>query len=167
MGLSALWQPEGADKKSFRVDPCGRRGDKVQAATKQPNSVCCKKYAAPRTFHTRKLFSRVAQVAAFCVLSPETIILARMLCFALCLTLSTPTSSSLLFPPNWTNLCAPQSGLLFGRFAEQTPLTSCEPNALFEVSSTEVTTTLSFARKASNGSTYNSGEDTVRWDQDL
>ena len=49
-------------------------------------------------------------------------------------TLSTPTSSSstfssstssssVLYPPNTTNPCAPQPVLLFGRFAEQSPLT--------------------------------------------
>ena len=59
-------------------------------------------------------------------------------------TLSTPTSSSLLFPPNRKNPCAPQSGLSLGRFAEQSPLTGYEPNALVEVSSTKVTTTLTF-----------------------
>ena len=73
----------------------------------------------------------------------------------------TPTSSSLLYPPNRTNPRAPQPGFLFGRFTEQSPLTGCEPNAPVEVSSTEVTTTLLHSRKASIGSTYNSGEDIV------
>ena len=71
------------------------------------------------------------------------------------------TASSLLNPPNRTNPCAPQSGLLFGRFAEQSPLTGFEPSAPVEVSSTEVTTTLLPSRKASSGSTHNSGEDIV------
>ena len=70
-------------------------------------------------------------------------------------------SSSLLNPPNRTNPCAPQSGLWFGRFAEQSPLTGYEPSALVEVSSTEVTTTLLPSGKASIGSTHNSGEDIV------
>ena len=73
--------------------------------------------------------------------------------------LSIPTSSSLLFNTNRKNPCAPQSGVLLGRFAEQFPLTGYEPNALVEVSSTEVTTTLLPSRKASIGSTYNTGED--------
>ena len=42
----------------------------------------------------------------------------------------TPTSSSLLYPPNRTNPCAPQPGLTFGRFAEQSPLTGYEPRAV-------------------------------------
>ena len=71
------------------------------------------------------------------------------------------TSSSLLNPPNRTNPCAPQSGLLFGRFAEQSPLTGYEPSAPVEVSSTEITTTLLPSRKASSETTHNSGEDIV------
>ena len=35
-------------------------------------------------------------------------------------------SSSLLFPPKRPNPSAPQTGLLFGRFAEQSPLTGYE-----------------------------------------
>ena len=54
------------------------------------NPPFCKRYTAPRTFHTRKKFSRVAQGAAFCLLSKKTIILARMSCFAPCLTLHRP-----------------------------------------------------------------------------
>ena len=73
----------------------------------------------------------------------------------------TPTSSSLFYPPNRTNPCAPQPGLLCGRFAVQSPLTGCEPNALVQVSSTDATTTLLPSRKASIGSTYKSGEDIV------
>ena len=38
---------------------------------------------------------------------------------------STPTSSSLLFPSHWPT-SNPQTGLLFGRFAEQSPLTRSE-----------------------------------------
>ena len=43
-------------------------------------------------------------------------------------TLSNPTSSStssssVLYPPNTTNPCAPKPGLLFGRLAEESPLT--------------------------------------------
>ena len=71
------------------------------------------------------------------------------------------STSSLLNPPNRTNPCAPQSGLLFGRFAEQSPLTGYDPSAPVEVSSTEVTTTLLPSRKASIGSTHKSGEDIV------
>ena len=74
-------------------------------------------------------------------------------------TLSTPTSSSLLLPPNRTNPCEPQAGLWFGCFAGQSPLTGCEPNAPVGVTSTEVTETLLPSRKESIGSTYNSGED--------
>ena len=45
-------------------------------------------YTAPRTFHTRKLFSRVAQGSS-CIdlFVSKTALLARMLCFALCLSL--------------------------------------------------------------------------------
>ena len=48
---------------------------------------------------------------------------------------------------------------MFARFAEESPLVGYEPNALVEVSRTEVTTTLLLSRKASIGSTYNSGDD--------
>ena len=75
--------------------------------------------------------------------------------------LSTSTSSSLLFPQNRTNTCAPPTGLFFCRFAEQFPLTDYEPKAPVEVSSTEVATTLLPSRKASIGMTCNSGEDIV------
>ena len=100
------------------------------------------------------------------VMSPKTIILAIMFRTLLgpaplSSTIRTPTSSPLLFPPNRTNPCAPQSGLFFARFAEQSPVTGCEPNAPVEVSSTEVTTVLLPSRKASIGPTYNSGEDIV------
>ena len=71
---------------------------------------------------------------------------------------STPSQ---IDPPDKTNPCAPQPGLLFGRVAQQRPLTSYEPNAPVDVSSTEVTTTLLPSRKASIGSTCNSGEDIV------
>ena len=69
-------------------------------------------------------------------------------------TLSISTSSSLLYP------CAPQSGLLFGRFAEKSPLTGYEPNAPVEVSSTEVITLLP-SSKASICSTCDSGDDII------
>ena len=75
-------------------------------------------------------------------------------------TLSTPTSSSLLYPCGRTNTCATPQGLLFGRCAEQSPFTGYVPNDPVEVSSTEVTTLLP-SRKASIGSTHNSGEDVV------
>ena len=92
-------------------------------------------------FHTRQLFSRVAQGSSCSDFFVSTaVILARMLCFALCLSLhlshphsalptssssssSSTSSSSLLYPPNTTNTCAPKPGLLFGRFVEESPLT--------------------------------------------
>ena len=106
-----------------------------------------------------------AQAALFCVLSPKQSSRAHVMFRTLVdpapfsSTLSTATSSSLLYPPNRTNPCALQSGLLFGPFAELSPLTGYEPNALVEVSSTEVTTVFLPSRKASIGLTYNSGED--------
>ena len=72
---------------------------------------------------------------------------------------STPTSSSLLFPSHWLTTSTPQTGLLFGRFAEQSPLAGHEPNAPVEVSSTEATPIMLPSRKGSLGSTYNSGDD--------
>ena len=60
----------------------------------QATGVVESKYTPPRTFHARKFFSRVAQVAAFCVLSQKTIILPRMSCFALCLILHFPRLDS-------------------------------------------------------------------------
>ena len=63
-------------------------------------------------------------------------------------TKSTSTSSSLLFPSNWTPTATP----LFGRFAERSPLTGYEPNARIEVSS-EATPILSTSRRCSLEST--------------
>ena len=114
---------------------------------------------------TRAFFSRVAQAHMLhlcCVLSPKQSFsrachvshFAWSCFFIIC---STPTSSSLPFLQNRTNLCAPQWGLLFGRFAEQSPLTGYEANAPVELSSTEVTTTLS-SRKEIIGPTCNSEE---------
>ena len=51
------------------------------------------------------------------------------------------------YPPDRTNPWATPQGLLFGRVAEQSPLTDYEPNAPVEVSSAEVTTTLLPSRK--------------------
>ena len=53
---------------------------------------------------------------------------------------SSSTSSSLLFPSNWTPTATP----LFGRFAERSPLTGYEPNAPLEVSSADATTPMKF-----------------------
>ena len=50
---------------------------------------------------------------------------------------------------------------MFGRFAEQSTFTSCEPKAPVEVCNTEVTTLLLTSRRASIGSTYNCGKDIV------
>ena len=55
----------------------------------------------------------------------------------------------------------PQHGVQLGRFAEQCPMTVYEPNDSVEVDTTEVTTVLSPPRRASIGSTYNSGEDSA------
>ena len=57
--------------------------------------------------------------------------------------------------------CVPLQGHMFGRVAEQSPFTGCDPKAPVEVSSTEVTTLLLPSRKTSTGSTYNSGEEIV------
>ena len=109
-----------------------------------------------RTAHTR-IFSRAWLKRTSCIFvvcclqsnHPRAQVVFRTLLdpAPLSSTLSTPTSSSLLRPPNKTNLCAPQSGHLFGRFARQSPLTSYEPNAPVEVSCTEVMTTLLPGRK--------------------
>ena len=99
--------------------------------------VFCEQYTTTRTLRTRNFFSRVAQVAAFRVVS-KTISVARMSCFALCFILhrshqrSALRPLSLSFRPNRTNLCAPQSGLFFGRFAEQCSLTLQGAEQLFE-----------------------------------
>ena len=65
-------------------------------------------------------------------------------------TQSTSTSSSLLFPSNGTPTAAP----LFGRFAEQSPLTGYEPTAPCEVSS-EATPVMLPSRRCSLESTCN------------
>ena len=46
-----------------------------------------------------------------------------------------------------------------GRFAIQSPLTSCEPNVIVEINSTEVTRSHHPSRRTSFCSVYNSGED--------
>ena len=66
---------------------------------------------------------------------------------------STP---SLFHPLKWSISCNPQHGI---QFAEQSPITGYEPNDLVEDSSTEVATMFQPSRRASVGSTYNSGED--------
>ena len=77
--------------------------------------------------------------------------------------LSPPHSTpSLLCLLNWSILCNPQHGVQFGRFAELCFVTVYdEPNDPVEVRSTEVTTMLSPPRRASIGSTSNSGEETA------
>ena len=57
-----------------------------------------------------------------------------------------------------SSLC-PAHGVQFCRFAEQCTMTVYVPNDSVEVGSTEVTIVLSPPRRASIGSTYNSGED--------
>ena len=69
------------------------------------------------------------------------------------------SSPSLFYPPNRSISCILQQGVQFGRLAEQSPLASYEPNDPVDVSSTGLTTMLLPLRKASIGSTYNSGED--------
>ena len=56
-------------------------------------------------------------------------------------------------PPN------PQTARLFGRLAIQCLLTGYEPNAIVEISRTDVTLMLLPSRRASFCSAYNSGED--------
>ena len=102
--------------------------------------------------------------AAFSVCCLETFILASVCRVShvdpapFSSTLSIPT---FLFscPSDRTNPCATPQGLLFGRMAEQSPLTGYEPNAPVEVNSAEFTPTLVPSRKGSIGSTFNSGED--------
>ena len=55
----------------------------------------------------------------FFVCCPKIVIVSRVMSSAL----STLTSSSLLFPQSRTTTCTPPTGLLFGRFAEESPLT--------------------------------------------
>ena len=96
-------------------------------------STPCEQYTAPRTLRTR-IFSRAwlkARVAAFFCGLRNTHPRAHVMLHALLASsaLSAPTSSSVLCPPNSTNPCAPQTRLLFGRVAEQSPLAGNEPNA--------------------------------------
>ena len=49
---------------------------------------------------------------------------------------------SLHYPLYGSISCNPQHGVQFGRLAEPSPATGCEPNDPVEVSSTEVTTVL-------------------------
>ena len=115
--MNSIFRTRSFDYRKWRR-PCKRRERCIQ-------------YTAPRTFHTRKLFSRVAQGSNCGDLFVSTrVILARMLCFALCLSLHLSHLHSALrllllllllpslYPPNTTNPCAPQTGLLFGRLAE-------------------------------------------------
>ena len=88
----------------------------------------CKEYTAPRTLHTRNFF--LARDSSCSVLfsiqnsHPRARVMFRTLLdlAPFSSTLGTPTFSSLLYPTNRTNPCALQQGLLFGRFAEQSPL---------------------------------------------
>ena len=88
----------------------------------------CKQYTAPRTYHTRKLFSRVAQVAAFCLLSEEhsssrVHVIFSHLAWS-CTFLVHSQHSDLFFPAlslqQDRSVC---TAILFGRSAEQSPLT--------------------------------------------
>ena len=69
------------------------------------------------------------------------------------------SSPSLLHPLNGSTPWNPQHGVQFGRLADQSPIRGFEPNDPVEVSSVEVMTMLSLSRRASIGSSYNSGED--------
>ena len=61
--------------------------------------------------------------------------------------------------PTLPTTSTPQTGLLFGRLAEQSPLTGFLAQSSVEVSSTETTPIVLLSRKGSIGSTYNSGDD--------
>ena len=124
----------------------------------------CTLHTAPRTFHRRKQFlacgsrleqSHLLSCAFLKQSSSRTHVMFRTLPDPAPFSLQhdTPASSSLLYPPNRTNPCAPRPELLFGPFAEQSPLPGYEPNALVEVSSAEVMTTLLPSRKTNIGST--------------
>ena len=69
------------------------------------------------------------------------------------------SASSHLIPSHWPTTSTPQTGLLFGRFAERSPLKGNNPNAPVAQGSTEATPTLLPSRKGSIGSTKNSGDD--------
>ena len=69
---------------------------------------------------------------------------------------STPSLLCLL---NGSIPCNPRHGVQFGRLAEQSPVTGFEADDPVEVCIREVTTMLSPSRRASIGSSYNSGED--------
>ena len=121
----------------------------------------CKHNTALRTCHTRKsLFACGSSL--HCHVAKQSSPHARFMSYAWLdrITFLLPHSTpSLHYLSNRSNSCVPQRRVPFGRMAEQSPLTGCEPSDLVEVSSTEVTTMLSPLRKASIGSTYNSGED--------
>ena len=81
----------------------------------------CKQHTAPRTCHTRKHFSRVAQACISCHMR------------------NVHGLASLLHPLSGSIPCILQQGVPFGRLAEQSPVAGYEPNHPVQVGSTEVT----------------------------
>ena len=82
-------------------------------------------YALTRAMFSGAWLKRTSCI--FVVLSPKTVLVFPRM--SMCRTLldlapalGTPTSSHLLFAPKQTNSSASQTGLSFGRFAEQSPL---------------------------------------------
>ena len=110
-------------------------------------------------------FSRVAlKISKFASFLGRVILTGAFISHAQCswldciLVLPPHSTPSLLSSPNRSIPCDPQQGVPFGRLAEQSPITGYEPNDPVEVGSAEVTTMLLPSRRASIGSTHNSGK---------
>ena len=104
-------------------------------------------------------FSCVARDHTVCVISEKSYNPRRISCRTLHAHPLPHSTPALFYPPNRSISCNPQQGVQFGRLAEQSPQAGHEPNDPEDVSSTGLTTMLLPLRKASIGSTYNSGED--------
>ena len=130
----------------------------------------CKQCTAHRTCHSRKHFfacgssgAHAPHFSLFCVISQNSHLHRHISCRTRIVHGLTAfffhfrTALRLCFHPlKWSISCNPQHGV---QFAEQSPITGYEPNDLVEDSSTEVATMFQPSRRASVGSTYNSGED--------
>ena len=141
-----------------------RNADLPQRSSMERNlrqNCWCKHDTAPRTLHTRKHFLACGSRGAHSRFAARIILLSFMKnshlhghIFRSHARCAWPDRIPL--PPSHS---IPQHRVQFGRLAEQSSTTGHEPNGPVEVSSTEVTTTLLPTRRASIGSTCNSGED--------
>ena len=111
--------------------PTTMRCDSLQATGRSEQNTAAHTQSHSKSFLARgSRFFKLTLQCSLCALSPKCSsprahVMFRTL-FDPALTSpsqSAPTSPSLLFLSHWPTTSCPQSGLLFGRFAEQSPLT--------------------------------------------